>query len=61
MQSFWKILDQDRSLGLEVAQRLDGWASEVLQCRADALRLNDDPEADNRCLDHFFGTVTATA
>jgi hypothetical protein len=59
MQSLWRILEQDGAVGLELAQRLDGWASEVLQCRADALDLIDDGERDNRGLDHFFGAVKA--
>lgn len=58
MHSFRKLLEEEGSTGLEIADRLDGWASEVLQCRADALSDNGG-EAKDRGLDHFFGTVKA--
>ena len=42
----------------KLVRSLDSWASEVLHCRKDALGLAGE-EAENRALDHFFGTVVA--
>lgn len=58
MQSLRKLLEENEQTGLDIADRLDGWASAVLQCRADALSDNDEAGKD-RGLDHFFGTVKA--
>ena len=58
MRSFRRLLEEERPTGLEIAARLDGLASEVLQARADALSDNGG-EGKDRGLDHFFGTVIA--